>query len=267
MEHRDPAGAIRLCLVAGPDAGRTIVVRDRPLTIGRADGPGHVADPALEAHHLLFDPLRRTVLQLTGRIPARIDGTPIGRRRTVRRGAVVELGASRITVDGRPPPPPSPTALVLGVGEPLGRGRPAAPVTVDASVVRRVLVAGPSATALAAALAARAARREPVSLTADSCALRTRPVGGCFVIAHVPDPDAEWPAHELPSDAVVVSVGASWRASIVGRAPSGGLVLQRFHAAGDGSRPNRAVVAQQVSGAGPELGRDVARVPQPARRE
>lgn len=297
-----------LRLDAGPDAGRTITLPGRPLVVGRSHGIGHIADPFIEAHHLLIDPTRRTVMQLSGRVPTRVDGNPIGAAATISDGSVIEVGASRIIVatikshtissvnrfsagTGRE----SGGVVELGVGirrdhEPVSsssfvdqaqyeRTRTTTPITLDLHETRRVLVVGPSAETFVRALAARSAgRRVIVSRRLDL--LRTRPRRH-VVFVHATDPETGWPSRELPGDAAVVSVGASWQGVLMRRSPDGSMSLQRFHAAGlssahgpEGRAPARvcsrsdgALVAEEVARPGAELGGDVVGVPEPARRE
>lgn len=305
-----PAGSrIALRLDAGPDSQRTIRASAEPIVLGRAAGPGRIDDATLEAHHAVVDPRRRVVVQLTGRIPARVDGLPVGNGRAIVAGSVIEMGASRIviqpwaesTAPERTNPPNRDGLLVLGVGVPHddGAGRDASPVSMvrrgerghevavstiglDVGEARRILVVGPPAERLAHTLAARAASLgvHRVTVTSRPAALWSRSRHGPLVIAHDPDPEVDWTGHELPVDGVVISVGSSWRATLSRRAADGSTTVQRFHAAGRAdagpnevgqrprcSRTDRPLVAQQVAGAGPELGSDVARVPEAARRQ
>jgi hypothetical protein len=255
------ANRIGLRLDAGPDACRTITVDDRPLVLGRAGGAGHIADPLLEAHHLLVDPARQTVVQLAGRASARVDGNPIGGGAALTLGSVIEVGASRIVVtvpstvddphrlgagraEGR-------AHLLLGLGVPddrsdetlvvdsfveqarRDRDRSPAPITIDLRVIRRVLVVGPPAEQLVHVLAGRIADRR-VTVTDAPDALTARVRRHHVVLAHVPDPEAEWPG-ELPCDAAVVGLGATWQATVMRRSPDGSTSIQRFHASGDRS--------------------------------
>lgn len=303
------AGArIALRLDAGPDSQRTIMAAAEPIVLGRAAGRGRIDDPTLEAHHVVVDPSRHIAVQLTGRIPARVDGLPVGNGRAIATGSVIEMGASRIVV--RPPaesvvperttPPSRDGRLVLGVGlrhddagrdansfsmvRRVGRGHEAAVSTIalDVGEARRILVVGSPAERFVHTLAARAASLgvQRVTITSRPGALWGRSRHGQLVIAHDPDPEVDWPGHELPADGVVISVGSSWRATLSKRAPDGSTTVQRFHAAGRAdqvpvevgrhsrcSRTDRSLVAQQVAGPGPELGSDVARVPEAARRQ
>ena len=111
-----------LHIQAGPDAGRSIDCADDPIVVGRASGRGRIEDPSLEVHHLLVHPTQRTVVQLTGRLPACVNGRPIGHGATLDAGSVIEVGATRLLVasgrDCEDPGPPSVTSgvIVLGVG-------------------------------------------------------------------------------------------------------------------------------------------------------
>ena len=155
-EQHDAAPAApaawRLTWLSGPDAGRTSVVGDGRWLIGRAHlADVRCADPALEPFHAevtLWPHGEVALQQLAGRTPIR------------RTGAVVELGASSLSIERgerapvgepttaggvvvRPPrtpavwnepalvvpvaprtadhPPPSVTVLVIAVGLPLTR--------------------------------------------------------------------------------------------------------------------------------------------------
>ena len=263
-----------LHIEAGPDAGRSIDCVDDPIVVGRAQGRGRIEDPSLEVHHLLVHSTQRTVVQLTGRVPACVDGRHIGQGATLDAGSVIEVGATRLLVasgrDSEFPGRPSVTSgvIVLGVGpiiappervDPSDRcsfvalaaarrsGR-VAPITIDPATVRRVLVTGPVADGVARSILERAADHE-------------------LVVAVDPDPDAAWPGGDLPSDGAILSVGATWRATLTLPVADGSSWVRRFHAAGTASRPDRSFVAQEVARSGSEPGGDVVRIPQAARRE
>ncbi len=93
----DAGGAVELCI------GRHLVGRARTADV-RCD------DPTLEPHHLLLDVLDDgTVVatQLAGRLPVRVDGTPMTARTVVSAGSTVEVGSSTLrfgtsTLDERP---------------------------------------------------------------------------------------------------------------------------------------------------------------------
>ena len=290
---------VRLRLDAGPDAGRTIALPGGPIVVGRLHGTGRVADPSLEAHHLLVDATRRTVVQLSGRAPVFVDGKPVGRVAAISDGSVIELGASRIVVVRTTPTTTRAAAqcggglLLLGVGvrrdhQMVGsssfvdqardeRTRTTTSITLDLHETRRILVVGSTAESFAGALAARS--KGPAIVADRLDLLRRRSRRRRLVIVHVADPETDWPGREMPNDAAVISIGVSWQAVLMRRAPDGSISLQRFHAAGHPggpeprspaqvcSRLDRAFVAEEVARPGAELGGDVARVPEPARRQ
>ena len=226
------SGALRLRVDAGPDAGRTMRLHDR-TTVGRAPGVGCVDDPLVEPHHLAIDPRRRLVAQLTGRVPARIDGVALRGPARIGRGSIIEVGASRIVVGPHVAPRAAPGTIRLGVAlVPGGDAAGSAPVCLDLLGVRRLLVRGPSALAFATALAGRIELRTRVTTAPVRRGAQSEP--DAVVIGCDPDPDAGWPAADLPRDAVAISVGTTWRATLVGWTPTGELRVERFHAAGGG---------------------------------
>ena len=305
-ETDDDAAPLRLRLDAGPDAGRTITFPEGQVVVGRSPGPGHIADPFLEAHHLLVDPTRRTVLQLSGRVPVRVDGNPVATVAPVSDGSVIEMGASRIVVITAASPattPPNATtaavrrgeqAMALGVGVHGGQQRTgpisfadqardartltATTIALEMPATRRILVVGPPAEMFARALAARSGCR-PVTVSGQVSLLQTPPWRRRIVIVHAADPETGWPGLELPPDAAMISVGATWQAVLMRPSPDGSISLQRFHAAGHPggadprtpvevcSRVDRTLVTEEVARPRAELGGDVVGVPEPARRQ
>lgn len=265
--------------------------------LGRAFGPGRIDDPMLEAHHLAIDPVDRTLIQLSGRATARLDGVPIASSAAIGSGSVIEVGASRITVSTATATSNAATSIaattttgcssvarrvLLGFGRrpetaaidtftDAGRehDRSPEPITVDASIIRRVLVAGPPAERFALALGSRF----PDAVVTDRVSM-LRAGRANTVVAHVTDPEATWWDRDLPNDAVVISIGSTWRATMLHAAADGSTAVQRFHASGapgcSGSACSglgRSLVAQEVPRTGAEPGRDVVGVPQPARLE
>lgn len=90
-------------IVAGPDSGRTLQLGPGRQVIGRAEGAGQIDDPALEAHHALIDVAadgQVRLLQLTGRFPLRVDGRTTVGWTALSAGSVIELGHSRLHVEG-----------------------------------------------------------------------------------------------------------------------------------------------------------------------
>ena len=94
---------VRLVVEGGPDAGRILAVLPGRRVIGRSPTADvTIADPALELHHVVLDggdgeggPYR--LVQLTGRVLARVDGVPVDPSGTpVPDGATIVVGATRL---------------------------------------------------------------------------------------------------------------------------------------------------------------------------
>jgi DNA segregation ATPase FtsK/SpoIIIE, S-DNA-T family len=86
---------------AGPDAGGIAVLGSGAHIVGRAQGAGvRCDDAALLPHHLLIEISTdgATVRQLTGRVPARIDGEALADSIVIVADARVEVGHSILTV-------------------------------------------------------------------------------------------------------------------------------------------------------------------------
>lgn len=243
-----------LRLDAGPDAGRSLPIPAGGLTVGRAAGPGRVADPAVEAHHVTLRPADGgvSVTQLAGRTPARVDGVAVGTPARAESGAVLEFGATRATlVEGEAAPrrPRVDTSIVLGVGIVLpdesdvaGRSFEEQAAAVRSATIgavrldpgiRRLLVAGPGADGVARALLEQAGQAGVrVRVVEPDEVARLRVPHAALAIAIAPDPDEQWQHGDLAPDALVVRVGVSWRAVLERAGPDGSTVVQRFHAAG-----------------------------------
>jgi hypothetical protein len=266
---RDPTGPIRLRVDAGPDAGRTLRVDGDSVVLGRARGPGRIADPCLEAHHLLVHTSGRRAVQLAGRISARVDGSPIGRGATIRGGSVIEIGSTRIAVVSTADDPVGRRVaageVVLGVGRrdhdvdrtatgcevlsfaevaAIERSRELAPISIDLRTTRRLLVTGPSADGLVRSIIGQDTH-DQVVVTHRADDLRSRPRRGRVLIVIDPDPDVGWPGDEPPPDGAVISVGASWEATLWSPTPDGAWAVVRFHAAG---RPGRRRARASLGG-------------------
>ena len=300
----DVESSLALRLEAGPDTGRSIRVPPGGIILGRAAGPGRIVDPALEAHHLSVRVVEGSLelVQLAGRVPARIDGMPVGRVATARIGSTIDLGRTRVVVRDRTADRRH-RAIVLGIGaQPadentlavlpfdrqaaIGRATQDVPIALDTSGVRRLLIVGPSAEALVRSVVAQAKTLRVCCRVVDGVdVLVAASLRGALMIASDPDPEAGWPG-ELPDDVLTVYVGVSWRAVATRRGPEGAAVIHRFHAAGvpdhdpgrvvatrrrrscdvlGGRRPGRALVAQQVARTDAEFGGDVVGVPDAAR--
>jgi S-DNA-T family DNA segregation ATPase FtsK/SpoIIIE len=106
-QHDSAPAAWRLTWLSGPDAGRTSVVRDGRWLIGRAHlADVRCADPALEPFHAevtLWPHGEVALQQLAGRTPIR------------RTGAVVELGASSLSIERSEWAPDVPVATSGGM--------------------------------------------------------------------------------------------------------------------------------------------------------
>ena len=97
-------------------AGRHVVGRS-PAAAVRID------DPSVEPHHALLDVAPDgavAVVQLTGRVPCRVDGEPIAGPAAVIDGSTIELGSSRLRLAG-------PTSSHRRGGDGRGGGEPVAP--------------------------------------------------------------------------------------------------------------------------------------------
>ena len=108
---------MRIELIAGPDAGRSVELASGAYLVGRATHCAlRIDDPALEAHHVLirigYDRAVE-VTQLSGRAPIAVDGTCADGPTRV--GRVVEVGDSRLELASEPistrPPRVEPLAL------------------------------------------------------------------------------------------------------------------------------------------------------------
>ena len=188
---------------------------------------------------------------------------------------MIEVGASRLVLAAgvhRPGAGPRSGHVVLGVGPdgPVGvtaASGPVVPVTIDLATTGRILLTGPAANGLLRAIVVQAPDR--VSVRRGVADLARLPWSPRVPVAVDPDPDAGWPVGELPRDAVVVSVGSSWDATLLTPAPDGSAVVRRFHAAGRpvgaASGSDGSFVAEEVPRPRAELTGDVVRVPQPAR--
>lgn len=97
-----PAAVVEIAVIAGPSCRSWTPLGPGRHTIGRSV---HCAvrldDELAELHHAVFDvdgdgAVRFT--QLTGRVPARLDGEPCEPRAPIAAGAVLEIGASLLTL-------------------------------------------------------------------------------------------------------------------------------------------------------------------------
>ena len=94
----------------GPDTGGRVGLACGRAIVGRAESaPVRCDDPALEPHHALLvveaDVVR--LVQLTGRAPLVVDGTPVDGATCVTDGAVVELGQSTLRLHRSSTDPPA----------------------------------------------------------------------------------------------------------------------------------------------------------------
>jgi DNA segregation ATPase FtsK/SpoIIIE, S-DNA-T family len=127
--HGVPVAAVSF--VWGPAVDAPAVLLPGRYVLGRAAGADiRIDDDAVEAHHVVLDirgdgELR--LVQLTGRVPIRIDGVPIEAPRddggpdvhvgsAVKMGSTIDLGATRLRID-----PPSPPARPIHTGEVPGQ--------------------------------------------------------------------------------------------------------------------------------------------------
>ena len=86
-----------LSWIAGPDAGGTTVLGHGSHVVGRAPGAAvRCDDGAVEPHHLLIEisAAGASVRQLTGRVPARVDGEPLSGALAIDTSVRFEIGHS-----------------------------------------------------------------------------------------------------------------------------------------------------------------------------
>ena len=86
-----------LSWIAGPDAGGSTVLGHGSHVVGRAPGAAvRCDDCAVEPHHLLVEisAAGASVRQLTGRVPARVDGEPLSGARAIDTSVRLEIGHS-----------------------------------------------------------------------------------------------------------------------------------------------------------------------------
>lgn len=99
---RAPVGVVVAVGEAGPAAGFAVALGPGRHVVGRApQAVVCIEDPRVEAHHGVLDVAGDgsvTFAQLTGRVPCRVAGEPVGAPATVPVGGVVTLGASRIRI-------------------------------------------------------------------------------------------------------------------------------------------------------------------------
>ncbi|MTD12985.1 hypothetical protein GIS00_03370 [Nakamurella sp. YIM 132087] len=128
-------GAMRVTCVAGPDAGRSVVL-DGPVRVGR--GPGNdlsLDDPHLSRRHLEIRPGPEGVLLLPASADDRpvlhLDGAPVDVPARWPPGAVLRAGSSRLSVtldhDGDPTGRPDGRAGIEIVGTATVPAEPAVP--------------------------------------------------------------------------------------------------------------------------------------------
>lgn len=95
-------GVVLAVCDAGPAAGGTVALAPGRHVIGRSPRAAvRIGDHRLEPHHVVVDvglDGSVTVVQLTGRVPCRIDGEPVGGPTTWPVGSHLTLGASRIRI-------------------------------------------------------------------------------------------------------------------------------------------------------------------------
>jgi hypothetical protein len=243
-----------LDLVAGPDAGRRVVLEAGRHLVGRSTGCSVVIDDAsIEAHHLMIDvsgPANVELVQLAGRVPLLVDGEAAGAGRRLRVAHSIEVGDTRLElpesdVHGRRLP---------GVVE-LG-------VTVDALAAPVTLTAFEGSVVGIVDLDPAAGVARSVARSIASQVLRAGPILAMpeLVLALPGDP-------RLDACSALLEVGPRWRGRWTPDATERSVTV-RLHVAGArrsvGFGIDRAFVAEQVSRPVAELGGDVVRVPQPA---
>lgn len=128
MDESDhPSGRVVVVCEGGPAAGQTRVLGAGRHVVGRASTAGiRIADATVEPHHAFLDVGRQGVrlVQLTGRVPCRVDGAPVTTSAAgvaVPAGGTVSLGCSRLRVDR------ADEAIEVGIG---GASSSPAPATL-----------------------------------------------------------------------------------------------------------------------------------------
>jgi hypothetical protein len=243
--------ALTLDLVAGPDAGRRVVLDHGRHLVGRAPWCSlAIEDPAVEAHHLLLAVAEDggiALLQLAGRVAALVDGEPAFAGAWRRAERSIEVGDSRLELAG--------TGDRLAGSLELG-------IRVDA-VSERVTLATTEGTLVGIADSgpglerARAVERSITSQVLRIGSMAAMP----GLVLGVPDD------RRLDACTALLEVGARWRGRWTPDISDPGAAV-RLHVAGvrrsASVRIDRAFVAEQVPRSVAELGGDVVRVPQPA---
>jgi S-DNA-T family DNA segregation ATPase FtsK/SpoIIIE len=117
-----PAGAagaavVDIAVLAGPACTGWVTLGAGRHSVGRSVSAAiRVEDPSVELHHGVFDVGTDgsvTFAQLTGAVPATVDGVPCGRVHRVDAGSLVSLGVSRLAIRNHQPAA-GPTSLVGG---------------------------------------------------------------------------------------------------------------------------------------------------------
>lgn len=299
---------MQVAVTAGPDAGHVAHLPAGRHLIGRARGCGFViADPAVEAHHavLVLAADGAAVAQLSARAPLVVDGR-VHTTGRVRPGAVLEIGASRVTL-GRAPRPPAPDerwAVLAAVERECYLARARAPwvVTLGRGRVHLPLPVPPEASPREQAEAARWEWHPDLPVLADLAPRRRYVVGVRgphrdmvveSLVRQLPAGDGRrWelasPARRAsaccvdrpvttlvvlddrdptpPECDALLEIGARWRATWIADLRAGALDVVRLHAAGAG-KARWPFVGKEVPRAGSEVGRDVVGVPDPAQAE
>ena len=173
-------------MVAGPDAGRMIALPSGRHRFGREPTGLVIDDPALEVHHLAIEVGDHVhCVQLSGRIPVRVDGQTLSGFVGVPDGAFVEAGGSLLRLGRRGLREERSSSVsrrwpvTLGIGEiqhepaagpndeaclgslpfdeqvwvDAGRRRTGVPVMIDLARTPRLGVTGPHRVAVARAIA------------------------------------------------------------------------------------------------------------------
>ena len=138
-----PAGAavVELAVVAGPCCTSWRPLPPGRHTVGRAASADiRLDDDAAELHHGIIDvddDGSMVFIQLTGRVPVRIDGQPCGPAQPVVPGQALLIGASRIDVRSTPDG-------VVGAAHVVGRRNGGSVVAADRDPWRRIVRRGPT---------------------------------------------------------------------------------------------------------------------------
>ena len=129
----DPAGndddpIVEIAVVGGPSCTSWVGLEPGRHLTGRSPAAAiYLDDPSVEPFHGVFDVCRDaevTFTQLTGRVPARIDGRPVDGTTRLEAGGELSLGSSRLAIRLDHRPAVTDAAVVAAPDEPLPANDP-----------------------------------------------------------------------------------------------------------------------------------------------